>query len=114
MENLIFEKFEMQNYFKKEKITKIEAQTFFNFCTRMEIFKNNFRNGSIDIDCDLCFRKESIFVIDYFLVIRYNRSIKTVERVATVLDSPEYSFFTKYRKRFVNKTRNTYLNGLVS
>ena len=59
MENLNYEKYEMQSYLKNEKVTKIEAQTYFKFRTRMEDFANNFRNGFTDIDCGLCLWKES-------------------------------------------------------
>ena len=56
MRNLKYKKFEMQNYFKDGNISRYEAQTYFKFRTRMEDFSDNFKNGSVDNYCRLCYK----------------------------------------------------------
>ena len=59
MENLNYNNYEMQQYFKNGKITKLVAQNYFRFRTRMETFVDNFKNGFTDITCSLCLQNDS-------------------------------------------------------
>jgi hypothetical protein len=64
MENSIYEKYEIQSYLKHDNLTKNEAQIYFKFRTRMEDFKENFKNGSIDTNCSLCLKFHHLYFSD--------------------------------------------------
>lgn len=64
MDNLSYEKFETQSYLKNEEISKMEAQTYFKFRTRMDDFSDNFKNGATDLDYCLCSWKEGLQFTD--------------------------------------------------
>ena len=57
MDNLKYEKYEMQSYLKNKKVTKNEAQIYFRFRTRMADFSDNF--GGQHIPCPLCKKRDS-------------------------------------------------------
>ena len=60
MDNLQYiKKHELQSYLKHDKLKKHESQTYFKFRTRMEDFKENFKNGSTDTNCSLCTNHDS-------------------------------------------------------
>lgn len=56
MDNLKYEKYEMQSYLKNKKVSKNEAQDYFKFRTRMADFSANF--GAQNIPCSLCNKRD--------------------------------------------------------
>ena len=53
MDNLNFDKIDIQSYLNNSKINPQLAQKLFKWRTRMTNFKCNFRNGNDDLSCSM-------------------------------------------------------------
>ena len=96
MEKLHYEedkKYELQSYFKSEKLTKNEVQLYFRFRTRMEDFSENFKNGAIETTCSLCLKQDSQLIFSdsqqHFLICKV--VIDKVPKIVHLLEKEIYS-----------------------
>ena len=62
MENLMYDKIEIQTYLTSSNIHTNLAKQLFRWRTRMTNFKCNFKNGNLDLSCELGCKGESMML----------------------------------------------------